>query len=725
MKTSITTLDGYLREYGTYLGISAKERLDPIHVPERDAVDNCDEFLRSPFEPQAHLITAGRKLLSKNSTALMVCECGTGKTIMALQTVHHAHKGKPYRALVFCPPQLVKKWEREIRDTIKDVDVIQLQSYKQLLPYRKNDKPVKCEWWIVKETAAKMGAPWIPSYEVNKNQLPVCPDCGQEVVDKKDIPIAPDVLERRRTQHDGSEENPGCGSPLWTYCHEDSGNTKWDIAQYTHKRLRGFFDYFIVDEVHEERGRDSARAVAMGKLAAASKKCIALTGTLAGGYAWQIRTILMRLSPSSLCEDGFDWTNEMAFNEVFGRIERKVTKKELPADDNRQSRGKSRRTVKSVKPGIMPSLFGHHLMDKCMFLSLDELAENLPPLIEDVHSCDMDEEIAEEYERIEKELRKALKPMVSKGDKRLLSNFLRVLLSYPDYPHDWGWIGYNEQAKDDDGNITERFVPVVQPKSFDRNVVRPKNKKLVNYILKEKKDGRQCWVYLQDTNKRDMLVILKKQLEDAGLNTIILRSNTVSTEDREEWIKENGHKADVILSHPQLVQTGLDLFDKGGRHNFVSLIFFQTGYELYTLRQASRRHWRIGQKEICKVAYFFYGGTMQERAMSLMGKKLVASEAIEGKFTAEGLAALAGDSDTMEVALARDLVSELDKTDVDREWKKITFNSQGNPDVVVIAEKEIKKLVREKKHQFISDDGIVLRYVPPAREKLIQSLFEV
>ena len=87
----------------------------------------------------------------------------------------------------------------------------------------------------------------------------------------------------------------------------------------------------------------------------------------------------------------------------------------------------------------------------------------------------------------------------------------------------------------------------------------------------------------------------------------------------------------MALSHPKLVETGLDLFDKGGVYNFPTLIFYQTGYNLFTMRQASRRAWRIGQRKDCKVIYLYYGGTLQARAMSLMGKKMEAAQALEGK----------------------------------------------------------------------------------------------
>jgi hypothetical protein len=72
----------------------------------------------------------------------------------------------------------------------------------------------------------------------------------------------------------------------------------------------------------------------------------------------------------------------------------------------------------------------------------------------------------------------------------------------------------------------------------------------------------------------------------------VLRSS-VEPAKREERIAKNAPKLDVIISHPKLVETGLDLFDKGGSYNFCTLVFYETGYSLFCLRQASRRSWRM------------------------------------------------------------------------------------------------------------------------------------
>src|SRR6516162_6546875 len=139
----------------------------------------------------------------------------------------------------------------------------------------------------------------------------------------------------------------------------------------------------------------------------------------------------------------------------------------------------------------------------------------------------------------------------------------------------------------------------------------------------------------------------------------------------EDWISRNGPAADVVLSHPKLVETGLDLFDKGGSYNFPTLIFYQSGYNLFTMRQASRRAWRIGQRKDCKVIYLYFGGTLQARAMALMGKKMEAAQALEGKFSAEGLASMAGEEGSAEMALAKSLADRIEEGDAARSWAKV------------------------------------------------------
>ena len=90
---------------------------------------------------------------------------------------------------------------------------------------------------------------------------------------------------------------------------------------------------------------------------------------------------------------------------------------------------------------------------------------------------------------------------------------------------------------------------------------------------------------------------------------------------------------------------------------FPTILFYETGYSIYVLRQASRRSWRIGQRLPVKVKFLHYVETMQETCLRLMGKKLLVSLAMEGKFSSEGLQSI-NDEDDILMAMARELVTE-------------------------------------------------------------------
>ena len=203
---------------------------------------------------------------------------------------------------------------------------------------------------------------------------------------------------------------------------------------------------------------------------------------------------------------------------------------------------------------------------------------------------------------------------------------------------------------------------------MDKNTLWPKEKKLLEVLRQERAQGRQSWVFVVYTGTHPVLERLEKIVRDSGFKVKVLDADKVPTRNRSAWIAKNGPGSDVIISHPQPVRTGLTLFDAMGAHNFPSLVFYETGYDLFTLRQASRRSWRIGQKHPCRVYYLYYRETMQARAMALMAQKLEASLALEGQFSVEGLAAMSADSGSLTMELARSLVENLDFGDADRVW---------------------------------------------------------
>lgn len=600
----------------------------------------------------------------------------THNTYIGMMIAHTHANGKPYRGLVFCPPHLVNKWCRELIMTVPGCTAIAVSSWQDLTRLRNRPAPSGPEWWVISQNTAKLGPSWEPAFLQRKvddgaqNQGYIyCPHCGARIeAEEKETGIMKAVSATELAKRKMDCER--CESPLWSW----GGNLKrWPGASYVSRQLRGLFDYLIIDEAHQEKGAETAQGNAAGTLISACRKVITLTGTKIGGQADHIRTLSFRLIPHRLVSLGFEWSDYMPFSERYGRIERRVTVKgNTLGKDNRNSRGSSGKTAKFVRPGIMPRLFSDVLISNTSFISLQDVSDDLPVLTESLHPVAMDAELAAEYGRIEQALTQAVSEMAAKGDKRLLGAMLQTLLCYPDLPFGWNEIGYYES--DGDGGLS--WCPVVKPRSLDQNANRNKEDALIEDCVSERNEGRQVWIFTTMTDKRDVCERLRVKMMCRGLRVMILRAE-VKPREREEWIAKWGPKCDVVISHPQLVETGLELFDKGGGHNFCTLIWYLTGYNLFTLRQASARHYRIGQIRECRTKYYFYQGTMQERALTLMGQKLSASQAIEGKFSTEGLVAMSGeDGGSIELELAKSLVDRV-SVDATRAWEKITASSMA------------------------------------------------
>jgi hypothetical protein len=177
-----------------------------------------------------------------------------------------------------------------------------------------------------------------------------------------------------------------CKEPLWQFTAKPK---RWPPAVFIAKKMPGAFRYLIVDELHEQKSDSSGQATACGKLISSTRYCLGMTGTLIGGYANHLFPLLFRMSGQRLREEGFDWAKDLAFTERYGRIERIVTTRESAGEvtlstsnrsmkRDRSGRSERRRPV----PGVTPGLFGRHLIDKAIFLGLEDMADNLPKLRE-------------------------------------------------------------------------------------------------------------------------------------------------------------------------------------------------------------------------------------------------------------------------------------------------------------------------------------------------------
>lgn len=175
---------------------------------------------------------------------------------------------------------------------------------------------------------------------------------------------------------------------------------------------------------------------------------------------------------------------------------------------------------------------------------------------------------------------------------------------------------------------------------------------------------------------------LKRFLTDEGYRTEIL-TDKIKTTDREEWVqKKLAAGMQVLIVNPSLVETGLDL------NAFTTLVFYSMGYKLFTLRQASRRSWRINQKApAVKVYMLYYKDTMQQKCLKLMASKLAVAGLIEGNFSEEGLAAMS-DVQDMTSQMAKELMLGIrdNVEDIAAAFKKMAFENPGREAAEVPAE---------------------------------------
>ena len=79
---------------------------------------------------------------------------------------------------------------------------------------------------------------------------------------------------------------------------------------------------------------------------------------------------------------------------------------------------------------------------------------------------------------------------------------------------------------------------------------------------------------------------------------------------------------------------------------------------MYTMRQASRRSWRIGQDRPVKVVFLAYRNTLQADGLRLVARKLQSSLMVEGELPEEGLAAYGDDGQDVMLALAHQVIGD-------------------------------------------------------------------
>lgn len=533
----------------------------------------------------------------------------------------------------------------------------------------------------------------------------VCPECGQQLMLEEEVPMGYSDFHNkhgkavRRTRNltchapiqvvsdvhytentDGDKERlvefrtRKCGASLWQAKNKDKHNfsglrvgvdgpaaRKVSPAYLFKRYFKNKFDLLIGDECHELAG-GSAQAHAFHVLMGCAKYTLAMTGSLSNGYSSSLFELFFRMFPDRLKKMGFKWGEVGKWIDLYG-VREKTTKVKKNDLLNSTSNGSSAPKVSYKEmASIAPQVFTDFLSDVSCFIGLADMFDVLPEYKEGpintplegtrkFVSCQTrivkkpgkqrtrfhkgmrlvapDWYLKRNLHRVESLLRnRVAKDIAQTGNSLLLGSLVNTTLSYPDVPFNFSGVYHPDTG--------ECVVPDIY--RLSERLIYPKEQQLIRFIRSQLKLNRRVCVYGVFTGKMGTLDRLHTLLTEKGIKSAILKSSVPGAE-REAWIAERVREGiEVLLTHPALCATGLDLL------SFPTMYFYQTGHRVNIVRQASRRHWRIGQSNSCLTVYNSYFGTMQDLALNLMAAKINTSMALEGKFSEDGLAALTDSS---------------------------------------------------------------------------------
>jgi superfamily II DNA or RNA helicase len=701
------TIFEYMTHHSKELGERILRDFPALHKVGDPISPRIDRLLRTAFPAQKVAIMGIAKRWEKRRTAALIGTMGTGKTLMALAAMDVHSNGKRFNGLMMVPPHLVEKTAREAFQTLPRIRVFMIDDLRNggdptaphgvnevklrkgeiirqglhtrltdLRP-RKGYRTARHRWeticpesclFIVSRERMKLSYFWRDAYLVAKSgqyrHCVVNPATGLPVMTDDERLLESEFGEEKKAEEFSSMSGHPCHTrhaPLWQA--DSSKIQRVAPIDFMKRYMKGFFDYAVADEMHQLYG-DTAQGNALGGLVSCVDRVLGLTGTFMGGYAGGLFNFLFRFEAEKMKAAGYEWgpSGRSDFVSRYGVVE-EITR--IPPEDNACSDAKTTTTVRE-RPGASPLLFSDFLMELCAFVNLEDISEALPPYEETVVSVPMDRDLADAYSDLEADMKQALKE--HRKNSSVVSKMLNSLLLYPDHPFDLGAI-YGTKPDVE----RKRRVPfhISTPRSLPKDERYAKERRLIEVVKAELAQGRRCQIYAVYTGKHDVTARLQHVLSQAGFRVAVLTTQ-VPTHKREAWYRRKIKQGiDVVICHPKLVETGLDLLE------FPTIIFYESGYSLFTLRQGSRRSWRIGQSLPVRVIFFCYQGTMQARCLQLMGKKLLAALVLEGNFNGEGLQDINDGEDLdMLSAMARSLTEKGIGESADQVWKTLNLEHQ-------------------------------------------------
>ena len=636
----IGSLSKYLNTFGKSLADQIKESYHPLFDPETEMISpqlkRVNEFIHDKtgyylYPAQLSAAQGAQKALASKRPAIIVAECGSGKTKIGAAATYACYASEGISkafCVVLCPSHMLKKWQREILETVPKASAVIIRQIRELQEaYRIFETGSQSVFVILSKEKARDGyqrAPAVLWSDSRKGFL--CPDCGKTIpmpIGGEDsscfIPADPSFfLKETRQNH----RCPNCGTVLWApTANRDTENgwakvsglgfvcrriisdyfslatstemrerleclnsgvlsrciaaRRYPISLYIRKKMKGKVNTFLCDELHNYN-QHSGQGDAMYDIYTVSRHFVGLTATLVNGYASGIFHLLYRLTPSRMQIDHQDYFKPQKFSHEYG-VTQMVYRESRKEEYSANRRKPIRKIGEKQLPGISPLVYTRFLIENAIFLSLSDMGKQLPEYEEIPVCLNLAPAVKEEYERIQNTFVQVMKKDFGLRN-RLQSSFISLLTAYADQPY-----GQHAILSPDDG--TPLIIPRNIATAADKS---EKDLKTLEIIKRKRLSGEKVLVYTSwtrlDTQKK-----LGDFLNEEGIRCCTL-TTAVVPQKREEWLEQRlAEGIDVLITNPTLVETGLDL------NSFTTLIFYNINYNLFTLRQSSRRSWRINQ----------------------------------------------------------------------------------------------------------------------------------
>ena len=238
---SVDNVTGYLTTFGVTVAERIRDQFEPLFDPAREPLSpeilEVNDYIRdhagySLYDAQLAVAESVKRQLGKDKCAFIVAECGSGKTKIGSAAIAAALYGlrgdqskreqrKTFN-LILCPSHVMKKWVREITETLPNTVGVIVKSITELdklyALYERGDKHV---FAIFSKEKARDGYMKRPAVLWNQRRHAfLCPTCMGEIV----VPITEDGVQYMekatqfhfRVECKKNHKCPVCDAPLWT-----------------------------------------------------------------------------------------------------------------------------------------------------------------------------------------------------------------------------------------------------------------------------------------------------------------------------------------------------------------------------------------------------------------------------------------------------------------------------------------------------------------------------